>query len=313
MVNKPDPVRRRLSSAGLSSDDCDKYCTILRSFLSARTTKVKFEAEMLKLIPRDKIHIHNAVIRDLLARSQQRREGVPDLPVLAPAVEKSAVPRPSRDGGPKLPLRNTDKLSIKKRPKGERDRERDRERERERDRERREAGHGGDRSQIWADGDGKPGLGSDRTRPLRPPSTGQRPGVGGTPVRSSGSTLITGTDVSTYNALPFFPVRPGQSLDLDLFLKVRERMRDQAVEVMGMAGIKDDAASLMTLALEMHVKGLMEAGARQRSARQVMRPQGAMLCGPVRGRDMRDAALRNMSFLGDDAGLDLERLSLLLF
>lgn len=316
MVNKPDPVRRRLTNAGLSVEDCDKYTAILRSFLSARLTKVKFEAEMLKVIPREKIHIHNAVIRELLARAQQRREGVPDLPVVSLIAEK-AVSRPSRDSNrPAAPRPTSD------RPNASRKRPREREGEEADVRTGPPSAVGRappDSATADAPSGRRGAVGPEKTekpsRTVRQPPNGARVGAVGSGIgsRPSSSPLITGTDISTYNVLPFFPVRPGLALDLDLFLKVRHRMRDQAIDMMGMTAVKDDAVSLMVLALETHVKSLMEAGARQRTARQVMRPHGNLQCGPVRGRDIRDAALRNTSFLGDEAGLDLERLSLLLF
>jgi hypothetical protein len=113
--------------------------------------------------------------------------------------------------------------------------------------------------------------------------------------------------------LPFFPVRPGLSLDMALFMRLRARMREHAIDALGMTAVRDDAVSLAVQALEMHVKGVLEAAVGARASRSALRPHGGVLCGPVRGHDLREAALRNATFLGDEAGLDLERLSLLLF
>jgi hypothetical protein len=113
--------------------------------------------------------------------------------------------------------------------------------------------------------------------------------------------------------MPFFPVRPGLALDVDVFVRLRARMRETAVEGMGMAGVRDDAVSLALLGLEAHVKAVLEGGARVRAARTALRPHGGVVCAPVRGADLREAGLRNAGLLGEDAGLDLERLALLQF
>lgn len=115
----------------------------------------------------------------------------------------------------------------------------------------------------------------------------------------------------TYDGLPYFPVRPGRSLDIDAFLKVRARMR-RVAEMVGIGGVKDDAAALMVHALEAHVKGLLDGGARSRVGRDGLRPHGNLVCGPVRGYDLREAALKNLGLLGDESGMELERLLMLL-
>jgi hypothetical protein len=125
--------------------------------------------------------------------------------------------------------------------------------------------------------------------------------------------MIPSIDIPAYNSLPYFPVRPGQALDLELFLKLRRRMKKVVVEDMGLNGVKDDAVALLLCGLEAHVKSLMEAGVRQRVAREALRPRGNLVCGPVGGYDFREAALRNSNMLGDEAGVDLERLAMLLY
>jgi hypothetical protein len=103
-------------------------------------------------------------------------------------------------------------------------------------------------------------------------------------------------------------------MDLDLFIKLRTRVKARAVDQFGLSGVRDDAVALLLHALEVHVKTLLEAGARQRVARHAIRPHGNVMCAPVRSHDFREAALRNSaSLLGDDAGIELERLTMLLY
>lgn len=296
---KNEFIRKRLTSAGIPSEDVDKYTYILRGFLAARLTKVKFETEMLKVIPREKISAHNSIIRELLYRSQQKRDDVPDLPNVTPIVERP----PSR---------------VRERPTPSQAPSRKRQREQRDEDEGRLAG--GPSAPVPKPGDNvvaeqpakpKPEKPKPDPRP-RPPGKDGRIGANAPP-RPPGTPSLSGVDISTYNTLQFVPVRPGAALDLDLFLRLRQRVKEQAVELMGMSGVKDDAVALMLLATESHVKSLMEAGVRQRSARQALRPKGNVQCGPVRGHDFREAALRNTSILGDDAGLELERLALLLY
>lgn len=344
---RAEAVRRKLTAAGLSSEECDKYTALLRRFLSARLTKVRFQTELERLLPRSKIAVHNGIVRDLLARAQQRREGVPDLPQVVPVAERPGARRPNtvlagaaavsaaaradraaaaaagadgRPGG----------AASRKRPRPERDGEDG-------------AGAGAAASGVGTSAatavgvaaaaaaatvtaggvagngvggaGGAAGVGGPGGRNGRAP-VGQRvpPGVGAAHGRVSGTAPpLQRHDVATYNMLLYFPLRPGLSLDMSLFMRLRTRMREHAVEAGGMTSVRDDAVSLATHAVELHVKAVMEAAVRARAARSALRPHGGVLCGPVRCHDLREAALRNSSFLGDEAGLDLERLSLLLF
>lgn len=350
-VSKSDVLRKRLVSAGLSAEACTRYIEILRGFLCARMTKSRFEDEMAKVLPKDKIYVHNGIIRELLLRAQQKREGVPDLPVVTPLRDKRPVP-PRRDRpqthsakGGNGGVRG-DAGAGKEKGGSKRKRE---------DSESETVGNG------VADGHGphgptrtkpkvqpKKGGESDKTgirngvisgkarqseKPspkvvkrnrgadgrivdgagnLPPPSpsmsTGRMP-----PPRGSNSGSGSGShEIATYDALPYFPAQPGQAMDVELFFKLRQRMKRIAVEQMQMSGVKDDAVGLMLHGLELHVKSLLEAGCRQRAGRQAERPQGNLQCGPVRGHDFRSAALRNTGLLGDEVGMDLERLLMLL-
>jgi Transcriptional regulator of RNA polII, SAGA, subunit len=336
---KPDIVRKRILAAGISSDDCEKYIHVLRQFLAARLTKSRFEVELLKVLPKDKIPVHNALIRELLCRAQQKREGVPDLPTVVPILDKVGS-NPARD--------RKVSLGVKAATGAGGNRKRSREaRDADADTESRgnngpaldaKAVPGGDKAgvEIPATDPNRKSI-ADRTGPQGRAGTevvrgesnsGARPGSGGfvprvstriggaigAPRASPGVPMITNGDIPTYNALPYFPIRPGQAMDLDLFIKLRARVKAQAVDQLGLSAVKDDAVALLLHAVEAHVKSLMEAGARQRAARQAVRPHGNELCAPVRGYDFRESALRNSaSLLGDEAGMDLERLAMLLY
>lgn len=79
-AGKSDAIFKRLQEAGLSPEACERYFDILRAFLSARMSKARFDTEMSKVLPQDKIDVHNAIIHRLLSRALQKRDGVPDLP-----------------------------------------------------------------------------------------------------------------------------------------------------------------------------------------------------------------------------------------
>lgn len=324
MTNKGDDfIRKRLLAAGSSNDDYEKYVRILRQFLAAQTTKVRFETEMLKILPRGRISVHNDIIREILRRAQSKREGVPDLPVVTSAVERP-VSRPVRDV--KAPAvhsgsaQRVDDRSVNSR-------KRPRELLEDAKSETRNAATVAI-SNASRVAESVPG--NSARRPAQRPgakasaeqarSTSARPVVP-TPrltpqeqaiARSTDNTAVVSSEPSTYSHLSFFPVRPGQAMDLELFLKLRQRMRKQAVDEFSLSGVRDDAVALLLHGLEAHVKSLMEAGVRQRTSRQAMRPHRSIQCGPVLSHDFREAALRNVDVLGDEAALDLERLVMLL-
>lgn len=319
----PDFIRKRLIAAGATNDDCEKYVQILRQFLGAQISKAKFEGEMLKVLPREKISTHNDIIREILRRAQLKRDGVPDLPVVTSISERPAArPRESRPS-PALPSpapRADRTIARKKRP-------------RERDELEVEVRNpippvnstlpkpvvvttSGDGNRKGPDKTGGVKINADSTGP-GPGVTAAAPSRSGSHApaasRSSGPPLIGSGEAPTYSGLPYFPIRPGQAMDLELFLKLRQRVKRKATEEFNLIGVRDDAVALLLHGLEAHVKSLMEAGVRQRSSRQALRPHMNVQCGPVRSHDFREAALRNVNVLGDEAGLDLERLVMLLY
>lgn len=101
-------------------------------------------------------------------------------------------------------------------------------------------------------------------------------------------------------------------MDVEVFLKLRQRVRRIAVEQLGMNGVKDDAVALMVHAMEIHVKRLVEGAARVRVGRDGSRPHRNLQCGAIRGYDLREVVGRNAGLLGDERGMDLERLLMLL-
>lgn len=330
MTPKSDVMRKRLVSAGLSTEACSKYVQVFRAFINARLTRSRFEDELLKLLPREKIHVHNEIIQDIFHHAQQKRDGLRDLPTVIPLKDrKPSLPRKgpvSVKGQPLIKAENKPAKVGSKRPFEE-------------------TANGPVRStgpddspslhppkKIKRQNPRKGTDSSDRPKPPKPKAPEKhspkgrrrlpdnRPNL--PPPSPAPSTTVRvpqqktaqsqSTEVATYDGLWYYPVHPGQSIDVDLFLKLRQRMRRIVVENVGLTGVKDDAVAALVDGLEQHVKSLLAAGARQRVARDGWRPHGNLQCGPMRGYDLRECALRNSSLLGDEAGMDLERLLMLL-
>lgn len=88
---------KRLASAGLSQDPINLYMDTLRLLFAAKLTKNKFEDEIANVLPGNKYHVHNSIVHELLQHAYQKREGVPDVPLLAPIPDKpAAIPESSR-------------------------------------------------------------------------------------------------------------------------------------------------------------------------------------------------------------------------
>jgi len=117
-------------------------------------------------------------------------------------------------------------------------------------------------------------------------------------------------DLAAYAGLPFAPTAPGGGLDVDLFLRLRARVKAAAGDKH--LGIKDDAVALLATALEAHIKTLLEAAARRRAAVAGDASNTGTEVDVYRAElapgHLRDAALRNRRLLGRNAGVDLERL-----
>lgn len=338
-AGKSDVVRKRLTSAGLSAEAITKYIETLRAFLSARLTKSRYEDEMSKVLPKDKIHVHNAILHDILFRAQQRREGVRELPLVTPLKEKRVARREhkvaSSKGGvatqaksePKIKLgtkRVLEDVESETRTNGVSDNGTGNTKKIKRAIVPKK---GGECSKLGSMIKTKSGA-IDKASPksakrkgeatvsLPPPSPSpSMSAVAGNAQRLGAGTrlgTIGGGEIGSYDGLPYFPTCPGQAMDFEVFLKVRQRVRRIAVEQLGMNGVKDDAVALIVHGLELHVKTLMEGAARQRAARDGRRAQRNVQCGAVRAFDLREAALRNVGVLGDEGGMELERLLMLL-
>ncbi|CAN8068863.1 unnamed protein product [Agarophyton chilense] len=325
-AGKSDVVRKRLMSAGLSPDVCTRYVHVLRSFLSARMTKIQYEDQMTKLLPKDKIHVHNSIIQDILFRAQQKRDGLPDLPVLIPLKRPTPSTRPSTKlpNGPhkkpassklgiKRPHDDLDPNTVKGTPSDD------------------TSVHNAKRQKVPK----KPPAEIDKVRPVKPkldisekrspkpkrpkppektpslpPPSPSLSAAARNAAFKAGS-MVPSTELATYD-MPFQPMEPGCAIDYELFLKLRHRMKRIAVEQAGMGELHDDAVGAMAHAIEIRVKWLLQLAVRQRRARNSMTPSDNLQCGPVRGGDLREPAKRNPAILGEERVVDLERLSMLL-
>lgn len=337
-AGRADYLGKRLAAAGLTPDAIGRYTDTLRQFLTAKLTKIKFEDEMAKVLPRDKYHVHNSIIRELLTRAHQKREGVPDVPVLAPVRDKRAPSRKER-----APQKISAGNSLLSHPKGELLAKQNAKRKREEYEHDPKPNGIGDPNRGKAKGFQKKmsdssyldkGRSKIKTEPdkqtLKRPKLNVGPALAGTngamgPPTTNGSMMsgrggppsknslaVPTVEVPSYDSLVFQPVRPGQAIDFELFRKLRARMAS-AVELSGgLAGVKDEAVGLMTHALEMQVKKVMEAAVRERVTREHTRPTKSSRAEAVTAYDVREAVLRDLSLLGSDGGMVLERLAMLL-
>lgn len=349
MTAKADLLRKRLLSAGLTPEAVTKYIDTFRAFLSARLTKPRFEDEMHKILPPNKIHVHNEIIQDILHSAQQKREGFRDLPIVTP-IKETRRPAPGRKEraqaqkgpaalkpeakhatkGVKRPLEDTETpsatkggddvatpaaaLSVPKKPRRTVNKNKivdNVERgkmakvkavERMSPKVRRKVGEHSSSSlppQVPVASGGASG-GNTKASVAAAAAA-----VAAAAAAAAASTATT--EIPTYDGLPYFPVRPGGGMDVELFLKLRQRMKRLACEEMGMAEVKDEAVGLLVRALEVHVKGLLGGGVGVRGARE-----GGGRGGVVRGYDVREGALKDLRRLGDESGMELERLLMLI-
>ncbi len=358
-AGKADYLSKRLATAGLSPDAISRYIETLRLFLTAKLTKIRFEDEMAKVLPREKYHVHNDIIRDLLKRAQKSREGLPDVPVIAPVREKRPAPhrkeRPpslshksSAPNTPNLPnLAKTEPVaatSLARQPNAKRKRD-DYEHDTKPNGTANPAGlnsirnkpKGGVQRKVSekSDTDNNAGrfkpklLLADKASPKRqklnldtattdgngsmgPPPANGSIGSGRSVPTVKNNLAVPVVDVPSYDSLVFQPVQPGKAMDVELFRRLRIRMRS-CVDRMGvLGGVKDEAVALMTHSLEVHVKKLLEASVRERIARDCTRPSKFSRCEAVTTYDMREAVCRDLSLLGTDPSIVLERLAMLL-
>jgi len=124
---------------------------------------------------------------------------------------------------------------------------------------------------------------------------------------SKASTAAFHAAAQSYQGLVFFPARPGQSLDMELFLKLRQKVKRLATEETGIVGVRDDAIALLACALEQHVKNVIES-----SFSHTRRRQHSSLNRMVEPVDMFGAVRRNPAVFGDEFLVDAERLALLI-
>lgn len=380
MAAVSERIYKRLHTGGFSSEECDRYVNILRSFLAARTTKRSFEQEMITFLTPEKRKVHNSIIFDLLSRALQRREGVPDLPVLQPLKEKRlsgsskrqlppsphtkteplASPHPTPklaspppgpvtnpadpiDTDPRKPLLPTlPEVPVRpsKRPKP--------------------------RMltipKLPPEGitmpatptpipipvlSDVPASSLGPTKPVKPsknkpsgvPAPGDKlfvnveknrlkapllsnslppPSPTVPPLAVGANThgllkvhSVPPPELKAYDNLPFVPTRPGFAMDIELFTKLKGRVR-QVIEVGELVGVRDDSIALLTHAVELQAKRLLQAAVDSRRNRTGMRGFGNFSCAPIRPFDIRRAALENLDLLMDESVVYLERLSMLL-
>lgn len=139
-------------------------------------------------------------------------------------------------------------------------------------------------------------------------------GMGGGGAAAGAATAAV-ADFVAYAGLPFAPAAPGAGMDVDLFLRLRARVKAVVAGAPDKhLGVKDDAVALLAAAVEVRVKTLLEATARRRAAAagdaSNTGTEADVFRAALAPGHLRDAALRNRRLLGRNAGVDLERLVL---
>lgn len=375
MSTVSERLYKKLQTAGLSLDACEKYVQVLRSFLAARITRKKFEQDLNNILSPEKRPVHNAIILELLSRAIKKREGVADLPALPPLKDKRDVANLKRDRSipksphpksePVLPLPQTPQkplpsltLQVKRQPDPINADLRRPESpsaldapipptKRLKPRPIGKAKASNDSSIIPVTptlpevptaqpvkSKSKPTKqnsiierspvdksfasreeGQKVTVPsnnLPPPSpTVLPPTPGAIPHAPPKVHSVTPPELETYDNLDFMPTRPGTAMDIDLFTKLKPRVR-QLVEMEGLVGVKDDGVALLSHAAEIQVKRLLQSAVFSRRSRSGNRPVGTYSCAPIRSFDLRQSALENLDLLVDESAVSLERLSMLI-
>ncbi len=304
-ASRADYLHQRLAAEGLSSDAISGYIETLRQFLTAKLTKIQFEDEIAKHLPKDKYGAHNRIIIELLQRAQVKREGLPDVPVVQQVKEKRTAPskvrdaassksRPTQTKQEQVPATPTSRMVPLKKNRLER----------------KPNGDTAVASKVNENDKKRPRPPAKQPSPKRPKKS-DAPIDGSVPTRSSLS--IPSAEIPTYDTLSFQPVRPGQAIDLELFGKMRARMSKKAEKMGVSGGVKDEAIALLTHSLELYIKKIMEAAVQQRVAREGTKPARFQSCHPVTTYDVREGMLADVMKLGGfDASETLERLTLLL-
>eukprot|EP00189_Rhodosorus_marinus_P010705 CAMPEP_0184741858 /NCGR_PEP_ID=MMETSP0315-20130426/4864_1 /TAXON_ID=101924 /ORGANISM="Rhodosorus marinus, Strain UTEX LB 2760" /LENGTH=589 /DNA_ID=CAMNT_0027212389 /DNA_START=549 /DNA_END=2318 /DNA_ORIENTATION=- len=177
------------------------------------------------------------------------------------------------------------------------------------------------------------------SQPMRPPSVGtssetsrgalsraqpapvsipsaQRPAPSPTAARAGAMSLARGgSQAPSYNSLSFSPVPPGLKMDMELFLKMKVKLR-KWVEYMGLSDVSDGATEVMAMALEMHMKNILEASSGRHISKSGNYGFGRARAGGrvVQSIDLRNALMKNPArLLGEDNAVDMERLTLALY
>lgn len=73
------------------------------------------------------------------------------------------------------------------------------------------------------------------------------------PARTQGPVIIgsSGAQGPTYQNVPLYPLRPGLKLDMEAFLKIRNKVRKIVAEELGTTTVSDDAVALVVRRLQM--------------------------------------------------------------
>uniref|UniRef100_A0A7S3ELF5 Uncharacterized protein n=1 Tax=Rhodosorus marinus TaxID=101924 RepID=A0A7S3ELF5_9RHOD len=85
---------KQLTANGLDPELCENYLHVLKQFLTAKSTKIEFEASLRKVLPANKISVHNDLVRYILRSACAKKDGVPDLPNLGAVKKEKATPKP---------------------------------------------------------------------------------------------------------------------------------------------------------------------------------------------------------------------------
>mmetsp|Transcript_13535 Transcript_13535/g.24270 ORF Transcript_13535/g.24270 Transcript_13535/m.24270 type:complete len:454 (-) Transcript_13535:97-1458(-) len=444
-------LTKQLTAAGMSPETCENYTKLLRNLFSAQMTKIEFEASLRKLLPPDKLRIHNQLIRLIISSALNRKINGVSLPSLLPQKEKRSAAALARKGaqgdritpaakaaqlaaangtvpggrlsgpagkkqsgakrkvspnadapdsttaGKLAKVSATDKSSKKVGPKSRKgssaaaippippspgaDRNSQQkyiqqqilQHQAQRKNQQQKAAAAAKalaardgatpgafsspgvlsaaalagakktgslsasnlaalaQGNIKAESKTKARANSKRARAgagkddadllVRSGAQG-KPRAGGVKQQGAagvGGNLRTGIEQIAYPNMVFAPSMPGAALDLELFLRIRHRMQRVAVTECGMSSVNDDATALVSHAIRLHLKNIIEAGALTR----LQRSGNAKYTGlnsldanghpkSVSSLDLLLSVSEDRALLGQQASSSLEKLAMLL-
>mmetsp|Transcript_15405 Transcript_15405/g.31213 ORF Transcript_15405/g.31213 Transcript_15405/m.31213 type:complete len:353 (-) Transcript_15405:1234-2292(-) len=349
-INSRGEILRRMGVAGLSPDTSERYFETLQLFVSARMTKVEYLVKMRSLlVGPDKVAAHNKLIRDILKQAMARKMDMPDVPVLVAMKDRKVAPRkpaaprtksnaaaiaaasvtsvasvasvtppvtPATMVTVKAAVASTVTTTMVVPPSSVRVVQA--------------------QETASAPVTIPPVAVANPSLPDKPEIRGEKRGKKEAKQEASMVVSAATVDDSTrkrqkpkvvpvevptpvhvptaYDRISFIPTRPGQALDLELFLKLRHRTKQVVYDIAGLSGVRDDAIALLAHALEIYLKNIIEStvSCMAKPDRDTFRP-GTDKALQIGTNDLFLARKLDTRYCCDEIMIDLERLTEAIF